>query len=179
MFIASYDYGYGNELVPYLKELNSTVLASVILGFILIWILYLGISALKNEHVRVYTSVGYLALACLVITGLFGYTFWDASIASIVLIGGIVIGIELCILGDTLDEYQRMLDERNEKWSLDEIIFLIHFIMIYLTIAGGLVLIILAATSVLSFSILWVMLIYAMLVFIQIGFLILFSRPDE
>lgn len=71
------------------------------------------------------------------------------------------------------------MDERNEKWSLDEIIFLIHFIMIYLTIAGGLVLIILAATSVLSFSILWVMLIYAMLVFIQIGFLILFSRPDE
>lgn len=115
MFIASYDYGYGNELVPYLKELNSTVWASVILGLILIWIIYLGISALKGENVRVYTSVGYLALACLVITGLFGYTFWDVSIASIVLIGGIIIGIELCVLGDELDNYREMLDEREER----------------------------------------------------------------
>ena len=115
LFIASYDYGYGNELVPYLKELNSTIWASVILGLILIWIFYLGISALKNENSRVYTSVGYLALACLFLTGLFGYTFWETSIASIVLIGGIVIGIELCILGDTLDDYREMLDEREER----------------------------------------------------------------
>lgn len=115
LFFASYDYGYGNELIPYLKELNSTVWAVVILSFILIWIAYLGISTLKNENIRVYTSFGYLILACLVITGFFGYTFWDVSIASIVLIGGIIIGIELCILGDTLDDYREMLDEREER----------------------------------------------------------------
>lgn len=115
MFIASYDYGYGNELVPYLKELNSTIWASVILGLILIWIIYLGISALKSEKVRIYTSFGYLVLVCLVITGLFGYIFWDVSIASIVLIGGIIIGIELSILGDELDNYREMLDEREER----------------------------------------------------------------
>ena len=115
LFIASYDYGYGNELVPYLKELNTTVWACVILGFILVWVAYLGISALKNENARVYTSVGYLALACLVVTGLFGYIFWDVSIASIVLIGGIIIGIELSILGDELDNYREKLDEREER----------------------------------------------------------------
>lgn len=115
LFIASYDYGYGNELVPYLKELNNTVWASVILGLILIWIIYLGISALKSEKARIYTSFGYLVLVCLVITGLFGYIFWDVSIASIVLIGGIIIGIELSILGDELDNYREMLDEREER----------------------------------------------------------------
>lgn len=72
-----------------------------------------------------------------------------------------------------------MNEYNDEKWSLDEIIFLIHFIMIYPTVLGGLALIILAATGALSFSILWVALIYTILVFIQIGFLILFSRPDE
>ena len=66
----------------------------------------------------------------------------------------------------------------DDRWSLDEIIFLIHFIMIYPTLFGGLVLIILAATGTLSFSI-WVTLIYAVLVFIQIGFLVLFAQPDE
>ena len=115
LFFATYDYGYGNELIPYLNEQAKTVWACIILGFIMIWILSMVAASFKDEVTRVYTSFGYLALACLAITGFFGFCFWDTAIATIVLVGGIIIGIELCILGDTLDDYREELDEREER----------------------------------------------------------------
>lgn len=132
LFIAKYDYGFGNELVPYLREEMTTVWTSALIAMVLIWLVSLIIASQKKEHMRVYISCGYLALASLVTTGLFGYCLWDTNIASVFMICAVITGIVICIVCDALDdiveedfekeerEYRSWQIEEYKKWLLEE-----------------------------------------------------------
>ena len=42
LFIANYDYGFGNELIPYLNQQMTTVYAVLALVIVFIWIISMG-----------------------------------------------------------------------------------------------------------------------------------------
>lgn len=70
---------------------------------------------------------------------------------------------------------------KKNKWTLDEVIYMIQFILFYITAVGGVVLIILTAIKKISLPLLGVILGYAVLVIIQVAFLVIFTdmMPDE
>lgn len=65
----------------------------------------------------------------------------------------------------------------ENKWDIDDVIYLIQFALFYVTVVGGIVLIVLAAIKKLSFPLLGVILVYVVMVIIQVAFLIIFSKP--
>lgn len=70
-----------------------------------------------------------------------------------------------------------MSENKNKKWDVEDVIYLIQFVLFYITVVGGIVLIVLAAIKKISFPLLGVILIYAVAVIIQVAFLIIFTKP--
>ena len=116
LFIASYDYGHGNELIPYLNQQMISVYAALALAVIFIWIISMGVTSYKNDPPRVFTKFGYMILAELVLTSLFGFSVWEISFAGIFAIASIVFGICCCILGEHIDHELEAEDERHKRF---------------------------------------------------------------
>lgn len=122
LFIAKYDFGLGNEWVTYLKEQTITVYAVCALLIIMVWIISMAVAGQKDEEPKIFTKLGYLILAELVIASLFGYTMWQVYFAGIFTIFSIISGIGFCIIGINIDAKIEEEEERHRRFRRQRMI---------------------------------------------------------
>lgn len=69
------------------------------------------------------------------------------------------------------------MSDKRRDWDLDDTIYLIQFVMFYITFVAGIVLLVLILIKKVDFPILGAFMIYALVVLLQLGFMVLTSKP--
>ena len=66
---------------------------------------------------------------------------------------------------------------KREKWDIADIVYAIQFALFYVTFMAGIVAIVVIAVKKLDFPVLGAVIIYIVAIVIQLGFIILTSKP--
>ena len=119
MYIGKYDYGFGNELVPYVQQHITTVMCVsglVIVSVLILYLLVLAISGKKADHI--WQSLSQAAVAVGTIFALFSLAiFNEMTISLILILAVIIIGIPLCLIGIHLDNKNLEEQERIARFK--------------------------------------------------------------
>ena len=118
LFIATYDYGRGNELVPYIKSEMETVLVLICVTVVLIWAISIAIKLLKSyEEVRFYRSFFTVFMICGAFVSYFSIPIWgNMTLSMALIIIDVVGGTIACVFGEILDDKFQEKQERKARF---------------------------------------------------------------
>ena len=118
LFFSNFDYGYGNELVPYIKSEMKTTLIFICVAIVTIWAVPMAIKLLKNyEEVRFYRSFFTMLMVCGAVVAYFSIAIWDnTALTMFLMTTDIVGGTIACVIGELLDDKYQMEQERKARF---------------------------------------------------------------
>lgn len=118
LFITVYDYGYGNELVPYFKSQAETVLTLVCLAVIVLWAASIIIKMLQKQEVRhLWRSLAVTLMVCGFIASFFSIMLIGSPTATLLFFFvDITSGITFSVLGELMDDAHWEEVERHARF---------------------------------------------------------------
>ncbi len=119
LFFSRFDYGYGNEWVPYIKSEVTTTMMLVCLVIVLVWATTLTIRMIKGEIIkRIWRNTAIVLMICGLIMSFFSMILIDnTTLPTIFILSTIVGGIICSIVGEMLDDAYVEELERKARWK--------------------------------------------------------------
>lgn len=118
LFFSRFDYGYGNEWVPYIKSEMETTLILICIIVAMAWAIPTAIKMMKNyEEVRFYRN---FFVVLMIIGGFISYfsiAIWgDMVLTGTLIIIDVIGGTFLCVIGELLDDKVEQERERKARF---------------------------------------------------------------
>lgn len=112
LFLADYDYGLGNELVPLIKSEMKTTLMLIIMGIVSVWSISMTIRMLKDYRTRFWREFFTMLMICGLMYAFFSEALYSPLLGCVLIVVFTIIGVITTVIGEYMDD---MIAEEQER----------------------------------------------------------------